>query len=74
MFLSDLQNKDIINTKDGKIVGRIIDAEIDSTGNILYLIIEPKRKLFKFNNLLNETKIKMSDIINFGSDVILVNI
>ena len=74
MFLSDLQNKDIISTKDGKIIGRIIDAEINSQGNIIYLIVEPKRKIFKFNSLLNETKIKMSDIVNFGSDVILVNI
>ena len=29
MFLSDLQTKDLISIKDGKRIGRIIDAEIN---------------------------------------------
>ena len=38
MNLSEIQLKDIISMKDGRKIGRIIDAEISSTGNIEYLI------------------------------------
>ena len=39
MFLSDLQSKDIISVKDGRRIGRIVDAEINNQGRIIYLII-----------------------------------
>ena len=34
MRLSDLQTKTIVNVADGKNIGSIIDANIDSSGNI----------------------------------------
>ena len=74
MRLSDLQEKDIINIKDGKIVGKIIDAEIDQNGNILYLILEEKKGIkgiFSSNNTINITFIQIKKI---GKDVILVDI
>ena len=39
MFLSDLQTKDLISIKDGRRIGRIIDAEINTDGLLIYLII-----------------------------------
>lgn len=74
MRLSDLQSKDIISTKDGKIIGRIIDAEIDvASGKLKYLIAEPK-KIFK--NLISskDTTIYFDQIVKIGEDVILVDI
>ena len=45
MRLSDLQNKDIVNIKEGKRVGKIIDVLIDEQGNMKALIIQ-RLKLF----------------------------
>ena len=39
MFLSELQSKDIISTKDGRRLGRIIDAEINNQGQIITLVL-----------------------------------
>ena len=37
MRLSDLQAKMVVNVKDGKHLGTIIDAEVNETGQILRL-------------------------------------
>lgn len=74
MFLSDLQNKDIISTKDGRRIGRIVDAEINNQGRIIYLIVEQKKTFKKFMMSTGETKISFDDISKIGEDVILVNI
>ena len=74
MRISDLQLKDIINIKDGKMIGRIIDAEIDSEGKIIYLVIESVRGLRNFMSSTSDTTIKFTQIEKIGTDVILVNI
>lgn len=74
MFLSDLQNKDIINTKNGKQVGRIIDVEITTEGTILNLIVESKRNIKMFMTNTPDTKIPYENISKIGEDVILVNL
>lgn len=74
MFLSDLQNKDIISIKDGRRIGRIIDAEINNQGRIINLIVEEKRN---FKNIMKQgadTKISFDEISKIGEDVILVNL
>ncbi len=74
MRLGDLQEKDIVNINDGKKVGRIIDAEVNETGVIEYLVIEEKRG---FNSLFSkdsEITIRFKDIKKIGTDVILVDI
>ncbi len=73
MFLSDLQNKDIISTKDGRRLGSIIDVEINNQGMILNLIIE-ERKSFKKIISSSDIKISFKDISKIGEDVILVNV
>ena len=74
MYLSDMQNKDIVSVKDGRKIGHIIDAEINNEGNIVYLVIEPKRNFKKIFSSSQETKISFKDISKIGEDVILVNI
>ena len=41
--LSDLQEKDIINTITGENLGRIIDAYINDVGVLNYFLVEKKR-------------------------------
>lgn len=73
MRLSDLQSKQIVNITDGANLGKIIDADINERGEILYFVIE-KNKMFQriFSNG-NELVIKFSEIEKIGTDVILVN-
>ena len=73
MRLADLQLKDIVNVKDGRRLGRIIDAEIDSKGQIINIIIEPK-KIFKSFSSNNEANITFNQIVKIGEDVILVEL
>ncbi len=74
MYLSDLQSKDIISVKDGRRIGRIIDAEINNQGRIINLIIEEKKTFKKFIVSTEDTKVSFDDITKIGEDVILVNL
>ena len=74
MRLSEIQNKDIINIIDGKKVGRIIDADIDSNGKLNSLISEKYRFFLSLFSNKSETEIKWSLIEHLGTDVILVNL
>lgn len=74
MRLSDLQIKMVINVKDGKHLGVISDAEINSAGEILYFTVLPRRffrRLFKNDP---EVNITFKEIVKIGEDVILVEI
>ncbi len=73
MRLSDLQRKDVVSMKDGRKLGRIVDAEIDGVGTIQYLVIEPRRffRLFSGND---EVSVTFKEIHKIGEDVILVEI
>ncbi len=69
MFLSALQEKDIINTVDGKKIGSIIDAEVDNNGLIKTLVVQNRRFLFLIGK---KNEIKWDTIEKIGKDVILV--
>ena len=72
MFLSDLQNKDIISVNTGINLGRIVDAEVSNDGRIINFVAEDKkvfRKVFK----TNEINFNFTDIVKIGTDCILVN-
>ena len=43
MRMSELQQKEIVNIKDGKRVGVIIDVVVDEKGCIKNLVLEEKR-------------------------------
>ena len=72
MYLSELQNKDIISVKTGINLGRIIDAEVDMNGHIINIVAENKKKFRKvWKN--SEITFTFNDISKIGTDCILVN-
>ncbi len=72
MFISDLQTKDIVNTVDGQNLGRIIDVEISSEGQVLNLIVEKKKAWRSFSS--SDKSISFKKVSRIGEDVILVNL
>ena len=72
MYLSELQNKDIISIKNGVNLGRIVDVEINSEGHILGFVAEEK-KFFRKVLKNSELNFNFKDIVKIGTDVILVN-
>ena len=73
MLLSDLQTKDIINMRNGNNLGRIVDAKIDTTGKITYLVAE-ERKLIRKVTRGGEITFNFESIKKIGEDVILVDL
>lgn len=74
MRLSDLQNKDVINTKDGKLIGKIIDVLITPEGSMMGLIVEKYKFFISMFTTGNEIEIRWNQIDKIGEDVILVSI
>ncbi len=71
--MSDLQQKDIINTLNGTKIGKIIDIEINDSGVITNLIVGEIKMMKRFSSG-GETKINFSQIKRIGTDVILVEL
>ena len=71
MYLSELQNKDIISVNTGANLGRIVDAEVDSEGKVISLVAENK-KIFRKMLKNSEFSFRFSDITKIGADCILV--
>ena len=72
MLMSDLQQKDIINTLNGSRLGKIIDIEVSNDGVITNLIIGEVKMMRRFNN--GEYKVSFKQIKRIGTDVILVEL
>ena len=70
MRLSELQQKEIVNIKDGKRVGVIIDVIVGDDGSIKNLVLEEKRGR-RFTK--EEYSVLWSQIIKIGDDIILVD-
>ena len=74
MRLSELQDKDVVNTLDGKLIGKIIDVIINKDGNLVSLIIEKSKFLISMFTNKDEIEIKWNNIDKIGEDVILVTL
>ena len=72
MFLSELQNKDIISVKSGANLGRIVDVEVNEMGQVIGFVAEEK-KFFRKVLKNSEITFNFKDIAKIGADVILVN-
>ena len=72
MRLSDLQDKDVVNLDDGKVIGRIIDVIIDDKGIINKLVVERYKFIISRFTNGNEIEISWNQINKIGEDVILV--
>ncbi len=73
MRLSDLQTKTIVNVKDGRNIGSIIDVNINLDGNIESLVIESQKRMLSFSRE-NDMIVHWKEITKIGDDVILVDI
>ena len=74
MRLSDLQLKMVINMSDGKHLGVIVDAEVNSEGTINYFVVVPKHFFKRFFKNEPELNITYKEIVKIVEDVILVNV
>ena len=75
MKLSELQKKDIVNIKDGKKIGRIIDVEFDpNNGYVIKFVIESTHFIKNLFSSNEELTIKFTQIKKMGEDVILIDI
>ncbi len=73
MYLSELQSKDVVNIKDGKKIGNIVDVSIDNNGFMISLIIQKNKFNINFFKNNNDDEIKWNQIKKIGEDVILVD-
>ena len=74
MKLSELQDKDIVNINDGKKIGKIVDATINSEGFIEYLVVDERRNIRNILSSNSDINISFKQIKRIGSDVILVEL
>jgi YlmC/YmxH family sporulation protein len=74
MKLSELQDKDIVNINDGKKIGKIVDARINSDGFIEYLVVDERRNIRNILSSNSDINISFKQIKRIGSDVILVEL
>ena len=83
MTLSDLRLKDVINTRDGRSLGKVIDiefclCEVSGPGRITALIVPGSKRGFSCRQFLRGEKevivIPWEMICKIGDDVILVDV
>jgi YlmC/YmxH family sporulation protein len=70
----ELLEKDIVNIKDGEIMGRFDDLEIElKNGKITAFYIEEASRFMGMMGKSKPRKVKWDEIIKIGTDVIIVN-
>lgn len=75
MKYSELKNKEVINIKDCKKLGRIIDLEFDECSGCIHKIVVPGNcKKYCFLPAGKEIEIAYKDIKQIGPDIILVDL
>lgn len=74
MRLSELQNKSVINISDGKMIGNIIDININQKGISDDIIVEKSKFIISRFSSSGEISIRWNQIEKIGQDVILVNL
>ncbi len=75
ILFSELKNKDVINIRDCKSLGRITDLEFDEcSGCICKLFVSECGSLFNLFKVADSVAIPYKDIKQIGSDIILVDI
>jgi YlmC/YmxH family sporulation protein len=70
---SSLRDKEVVNIRDGKMLGCVIDLEFDVlTGRICRLVLPPPGRLAIFSSPKNNIYIPWDHIEKIGDDIILV--
>lgn len=75
ILFSELKHKEVINIRDCKCLGRVVDLEFDEcSGCICKLIVGDNAKLFCLFKNEESIIIHFKDIKQIGPDIILVDI
>ncbi len=75
MLYSELKNKEVINIRDCKCLGRVVNLEFDEcSGCICKLTVSECGRFFCFFKGEEEVVIHFKDIKQIGPDIILVDI
>lgn len=71
----DFKQKEVINIKDGKILGFVIDVQADfENGEIRSIVVARTGKIFNTVSSKNNVTVPWENIKKIGEDVILVEI
>ncbi len=71
---SNLSCKEVVNCKDGKIIGYVNDLKLDTEcASILSIFVKPHEKLLGFTKK-HTIEIPFENIEKIGQDIILVNL
>ncbi len=69
----ELRDKEVINAKDGRVLGCIMDIELDiCSGRITHIILPPPGSFIVFAKTKNKLCIPWENIDRIGDDVIIV--
>ena len=72
--IDELKNKQVVCVKDGGVLGYVSDIELDTeSGNLTYIIIFGRFKLFGLFGKEEDIIIPWDDIKVIGNETILVN-
>lgn len=75
MLYSEFRNKEVINIRDCKCLGRVCDFQFDAcNGCICKIIVNDTGRFFCLFKSDNITEIYFKDIRQIGPDIILVDI
>lgn len=72
LTFSELRTKEVINTQDGRKLGKVCDLALCYPENKWIGIVVPGKRGFAFKR--TELFIEMRNIVKIGEDVILVNV
>ncbi len=68
-----LREKEVINARDGRVLGCICDMELDiCTGRVTHIILPPCGSFIVFSHTKNKIYIPWENIDRIGEDVIIV--
>lgn len=71
---NELRNKEVVNTQDGRKLGRVIDLSMSLGGQVLGLILPSDKAVFRCVNSNNCLFVPWRNICRIGDDIILVNL
>ena len=76
MRFTDVQQKEVIDVMSGKFIGFIIDAEVNKQSGYIELFHVATEKKVPYFSAREPAvlKIKVTDIVTIGKDVILVHL
>ena len=70
----ELREKDVVNTADGKNLGKILDMVLNVCGNVTGIIVPGERRMLRCVSKDDSLFIPWKSIVKIGEDVILVEL